>query len=283
MRKLIVLCLCVGLLVVSLIAFMGCGSGAGGGIGFNPLDPRSLVFHDANVVQGLFYNNGDDVGFTSATGSFDITDPTKLVEFWIGNNRLGTIDPSQIGNITAIDTSFFDVPGQLTNRVGNVTQLLQSVDDDGDITNGIDVRKADDNALIYDTQIDLDLEANEFQATNNGGVREITEDTTAGERDFIPRQDAEHNFEYYLDNGEFTENPAGGDGELHCVDQSVAYPELSCSMITFCSPTDGSATEPGGMCYWKADGETWMYECIDMGASLDAIDDMTSYCTNGEV
>ena len=108
-----------------------------------PLDPSQLTARstDTTVMQGqfvdsavsgLFYRTDTLEGFTDHNGYFSYV-PGETVSFYIGNIALGSAPGADV--VTPIDLSANG--GQLDDTAINVLRLLQTLDEDGDPSNGI--------------------------------------------------------------------------------------------------------------------------------------------------
>ena len=133
--RLPVLCLTCCALIFLFIA--GCDTGGGHGVLITPENAKQGRFLDGPVT-GLQYDSPSWTGITGANGIFLYQDG-EIATFSIGNVRLGTSWAKEI--ITPIDL----VAGaeNTTNPVViNISQLLQSLDLDGDPGNGILITEA---------------------------------------------------------------------------------------------------------------------------------------------
>jgi len=124
------------------LAVSACGGGGsdGGGV---VSGVASGVFVDA-PVQGLAYTSGAISGTTDALGTFQY-EPGQSVTFALGNVTVGTIAIGK-SRVYPIDL----VPGATDEThatVSNIVRLLQTLDDDGDPSNGILITPAVRNSL----------------------------------------------------------------------------------------------------------------------------------------
>jgi hypothetical protein len=229
----------------------------------------TLSFSDVNFVSGLDYINGSNSGVTDALGQFSF-DPSESISFSIGNIDLGTIDPSTIGNSSTIDTSFFDAAnvGSISSETGNISQLLQSLDDDADIANGISIPSSVGSAASS-MDFDFTMAPETFESTYQSDVNTLTAPTSAGERDFMSRATTESNFQYYLDNSE----PPSTTGDVTC---DTTSPYGTCDYAMSCVPDDPFNYD----CYYEAgDGTRWYFDCLDADATTAAAEDIAAYCS----
>ena len=115
------------------------------------------VFLDS-PVEGLHYQTGTLSGFTDEHGTF-MYHEGETVTFMIGNYQLGTAPGSHI--MTPIDL----VPGavdELHPTVTNMIRLLQSLDHDGNLENGITITELM-HAEMTDRMIDIHKGIHEFE------------------------------------------------------------------------------------------------------------------------
>jgi hypothetical protein len=115
------------------------------------------IFLDS-PVEGLHYQTVTMSGFTDENGTF-MYHQGESVSFMIGNYQLGSAPGSHI--ITPIDL----VPGALDEMhptVTNMVRLLQSLDQDGNLENGITITELM-HAEMTDRMIDMHKGVNEFE------------------------------------------------------------------------------------------------------------------------
>lgn len=145
-------------LVVSLGLF-ACSSGGSSGAG-SPPDPvvKTGVFLDSPVV-GIHYKTESRSGETDSAGEFQYIEG-ETVTFSIGGIEFpsakakGTVTPLDLAGAT-------DVKNQV---VINIIRLLQTLDNDGNPENGIQITRAVHDAAAEVT-IDFSLTVEEFEAT----------------------------------------------------------------------------------------------------------------------
>lgn len=114
--------------------------------------PQSLkgVFTDSNV-EGLRYETETKSGFTDENGNYDYVDG-ETVTFFVGDIELGSaIASEEMTPISIASTPGADIT---TPEVQNIAAFLQSLDIDGDPSNGIKITSEVTNA-ISTSQIDF--------------------------------------------------------------------------------------------------------------------------------
>lgn len=110
----------------------GCG---GGGSSSRSVDNSEIGVFTDGPVSGVAYKTETRSGVTNASGQFRFF-PGETVTFTIGDVSLppvvatGRITPLDMGTVTN---------GDLSNEIINVLRLLQSLDEDGDPDNGIQI------------------------------------------------------------------------------------------------------------------------------------------------
>ena len=113
--------------------------GGGGGSNDGPAATiQSGVFLDS-TVQGLEYSSGATTGVTDAAGTFKY-EVGKTVTFKLGSVTMGTLTA---GKAKVYPTDL--VSGAIDETdptVSNIVRVLQTLDDDGDPTNGIKITDA---------------------------------------------------------------------------------------------------------------------------------------------
>lgn len=190
---------CLAQLVVVVFAFLvGCGGsgGAGGGSSRSdepPTQPpaQSAVLEGRFVdgpVEGVEYRTDTISGVTGPDGTFQYR-PGEMVEFTIGGTSLGrTMGAALVTPISLVSGANND----LDDTVGNIAQLLQSLDDDGDPENGIQI-SASMRTLAASRTLNLQQSADAFNtdAAVIEFVATLTGNSTAGQRSLVARVDAQ--------------------------------------------------------------------------------------------
>ncbi|GGE42515.1 hypothetical protein GCM10007421_15830 [Halopseudomonas oceani] len=118
-------------LMVLALPLAGCLGGGGGGSDDNS---RTGTFVDSPVA-GLDYSAGNRTGTTSATGDFSYQ-PGETVTFSIGDLVLGAAAGAEMMTPLSIMQGATDASDP---RVNNLLILLQSLDADGNLNNGIQI------------------------------------------------------------------------------------------------------------------------------------------------
>ncbi len=160
--------------VSSVVGLAGCGGSSGGGSTPTTADSTAEtgVFVDS-PVGNIGYRTATKEGVTNASGEYEY-EAGEEVTFFIGDLKFppvpaaGVVTPLDIAGTT--DTS--------NDTVVNIARLLQTLDTDGDPSNGITIS---DTAKNSATQVDFGIPAADFENSSavvtliqNGG-----QDTTA--------------------------------------------------------------------------------------------------------
>jgi len=142
----------------------GCSNNNSGSVNENL---QTGTFIDS-PVEGLKYETPSFSGFTDKNGQFLFRDGEN-VSFYIGGVFLGTAESNQ--TITPIDLTRSTIKNR-HNMIINICRLIQSIDDDGIIEDGI---KISDNVTSklneFNSQVDFTLESDAF--SNEVSVKEI--------------------------------------------------------------------------------------------------------------
>jgi len=118
---------------LALVGLVGCGGGGGGGSS-SPATKTGYFIDSA--VEGMEYTSGSTTGITGADGSFKYEEG-KPITFKLGNMTLGSVTVSN-PRVFPVDL----VNGATDEQNDNVTliaQVLQTLDSDGDPSNGITI------------------------------------------------------------------------------------------------------------------------------------------------
>src|SRR5690554_3806997 len=129
----------VATLGVALSLLAGCFSGSSGSSSGS--DSSTGVFVDSPVA-GLTYSGGGDAARTDEEGRFNY-DSGQTLSFSVGGLALGSATGADI--ITPVDLVEGADAGDTS--VINISRLLQSLDSDGNLNNGIQITEAIDQAL----------------------------------------------------------------------------------------------------------------------------------------
>jgi hypothetical protein len=129
------------------------------------------VFVD-NLVSGMAYETTTQSGFTNTKGEFKYAEG-ETVTFKVGGTTLGTTTGK--GVISPIDLDSNASKTNLTAKVTNIAQLLQTLDSDLDPNNGIDISESTRTALVNTS---VNLAAADFTSELNTRLPEAQRPTT---------------------------------------------------------------------------------------------------------
>lgn len=176
----------LGLLSLALLA---CGGGSGGpsvgspsGSGDDGTAATTGIFVDS-PVEGLRYVTDSLEGQTDAGGRFDYR-AGETVEFYVGDIPIGA-------TTGALELSPIDLVPGATNEnhptVTNIARFLQTIDEDGNPSNGIRITEVVAN-LARGESVNFNQSISDFE--NDGAVQVIvstlTSATSAGARSLVP-------------------------------------------------------------------------------------------------
>lgn len=144
-------------LFLLLYALTACGGGDTSGGGDGGVSPVTGTLLDG-AVQGVTYQSTSLSGVTDASGQYQCL-AGEIVSFSIGNLHLGAADCQPL--ITPIELTS-STQGADDVAVMNMARLLQSLDLDGDASNGLDI-PATAATVTLEGVINFDLQAAEFE------------------------------------------------------------------------------------------------------------------------
>ena len=145
----------------------GTGDGGTGG-GGSSLVVKTGYFVDS-AVAGVDFVSGGQTGTTDSAGTFTYEEG-KTLSLSVGGVNLGTTNPDE--NITPVDL----VSGGTSesDAVVNLSRFLQTLDDDGDPTNGISIGETVKTELkAAATQVDFTVKPSEFEEKNTAVLTKV--------------------------------------------------------------------------------------------------------------
>ncbi len=174
------------LLLLVLLALTACGGGSGGGVSPAALEGQ---FIDSTVI-GLRYETPTTSGFTDDQGRFNYRSG-ETVRFFVGDVFIGEAVGQAI--ITPVELVAGAVD-ETNNQALNIVIFLQSVDDDGDESNGIRITTVANDAAAGQV-VDFTLAAGVFDT--DGGLQILVSTITGSNgvaRVLVPRGQARDAF-----------------------------------------------------------------------------------------
>ena len=172
----------------TLNACGGGGGGGGGGGSGSSSSSLSGIFVDSPVV-GINYSTASGAGITDSSGGYRYL-AGESVTFSIGNINLpsvvanSTITPLDIANTT-------DINNQVAS---NILILLQSLDSDGDPSNGVQISAAAHAAAT--TNLDFNVTPSTF--SSNSAVQKVIANSGSKNTSPISQQTAASHFQATL-------------------------------------------------------------------------------------
>lgn len=128
-----------------------------------PTGPATGILVDSPVSGVAFAATSGKSGTTDEKGSFNFNHGDKI-EFKLGGLTLGNIPGSQI--VTPIELA-----GDNANKLQNLLVLLQSLDSDSDLSNGISISRETANAV----KGSINLDSNPETFADSAGLKDIME------------------------------------------------------------------------------------------------------------
>lgn len=130
----------LGLLIMTLFA---CSQTDDSSPKVNPSETLQGIFIDS-TVEGLRYETETHSGYTDENGQFDYEEG-EMVTFYVGDIKLGTTPAAEeISPISIASTPDADIN---TLEVQNIAAFLQTLDEDGDPSNGIKITQEVSQAI----------------------------------------------------------------------------------------------------------------------------------------
>ena len=123
-----------------------------------------------SVVTGIGYRTETLTGVTNSEGEYSYL-PGESVTFFIGNLEFPTTEAK--GVVTPLDIA--DTADASNQSVVNMARLLQTLDQDGDPSNGITINEAANDVAVA---VDFTLESSEFETAVESTIENGGQDTT---------------------------------------------------------------------------------------------------------
>jgi len=164
------------LFVFILIFLIACGGSDGNNDAPGPVQQGQFI---DSIVIGLRYETPSTSGFTDAQGRFSYREG-EIVRFFVGDVFLG----EAVGQVIITPIELVDGATDENNtQVLNIVIFLQSIDDDGDESNGIKITDAANNAAIGQS-VDFTLAEGVFEA--NGAIQVLLSTITSNNGEARP-------------------------------------------------------------------------------------------------
>ncbi|WP_328186302.1 hypothetical protein [Marinobacter sp. OP 3.4] len=174
--------------IASVLALTACGGGGGSGSssdssgednnnGGDVTASETGVFVDSPVSGINYTTSSGKTGKTNELGEYDYA-PGDTVTFSIGGTELPPVEAT--GRITPADMGSGTTDWSSDPTVLNILRLLQTLDDDGDASNGITITDAIHTALqdvdLDPTSSESDFETQASTALNSTGKTLVAKD-----------------------------------------------------------------------------------------------------------
>ena len=179
-----------GIVLLLLSACGGGGSSDSSTTGTTTPDASTAEGHFIDsAVSGLTYICGDITGITDENGTFTYYVDQEIT-FMIGDVVLGTASGASI--VTPI--GLVDGAKDETNEtVINLLRFIQSLDNDGNLSNGINITTSIASALT-NTAVNFRLSVTEFESTYDSLIEELPSYTDGSSRKLVSQADALEHF-----------------------------------------------------------------------------------------
>lgn len=180
----------IGLLSSAITAFIlaGCGGGSGGTV--DPATGISTATFIDSHVSGLEFESATQKGITDKNGNFQYKEG-EAITFHIGNLYLGSAKPKN-GVITPLD--LIGTTNVSDPKVINILQTLQTLDSDGNTSNGITISSVLVETYKNQTKVDLSKdETTKNQILGMIGKNEYTVSEEEAKTHFEENEDDESN------------------------------------------------------------------------------------------
>lgn len=154
----------------------------------DPSGQYSGVFIDG-PVSGLEYQILDDRFLTDENGIFKF-DTDDIISFYIGNLYLGSARGALL--LTPLDL-VPDALDETDDRVINLIRFLQTIDDDGDLSNGIQITE-NVRRIAEAHSLNFGLPKKEFEDDSFFLITDLTSATAEGPRELVSESSALNHF-----------------------------------------------------------------------------------------
>ncbi|MDD5118076.1 MAG: cytochrome c3 family protein [Sulfuricurvum sp.] len=176
MRKSIAI---ISSVVTATLLMVGCGGGGSGG-STTTSSVSTATFIDS-YVAGLEFDTSTESNVTDNNGNFRFTDG-ESVTFHIGNLYLGSAKPKD-GKVTPLD--LVGTTDSSDPKVVRMLRTLQTLDSDGDPTNGITIDPSVTATLKGQTRIDMST-ASDADVLSMIGKNDFAVSSSAAQGNFTP-------------------------------------------------------------------------------------------------
>jgi hypothetical protein len=159
---------------------VGCGGGSSGTT-TTATNTSTATFIDS-YVTGLEFDTSTESNVTDTNGNFRFTDGEN-VTFHIGNLYLGSVKPTKDGKVTPMD--LVGTTDSTDPKVVRMLRTLQTLDSDGDPTNGITIDPALTATLQGQSRVDMST-ATDADILAMIGRNDFTVTAAAAQNNFTP-------------------------------------------------------------------------------------------------
>ncbi len=175
--------------VIMMSVLVGCGGGGGGSEEEPGTTPNVIQGNmDVSLVEGLSYESGGESGVTDENGQYSYEEGETII-FRIGDIVIGTVSGRSRISIVNFVAGATD---ETNEAVINIMRFLVTIDDDNDLSNGIQITTVISNQAIGAT-VNFAQTVSEFGADGNVTtiVQNLTDVSTASTRTLVTREQAQ--------------------------------------------------------------------------------------------
>ena len=169
--------------VLATVILIGCGGGGGGGGGdaATATTVTSTATFIDSYVTGLEFESATQHGVTDTNGNF-IYKEGESVTFHIGNLYIGSARPKD-GKVTPLD--IVNTSNISDTQVVRILRTLQTLDNDGDPTNGIVIDPVITETLKTQPRVDITT-ATDAEVLGMIGKNDYTVTANQAQSNFTP-------------------------------------------------------------------------------------------------
>ena len=166
-------------ILIGVLMLTACGGGGSSSGGAAPQSGSDLtgVFIDSSV-QGLGYSTETQSGVTNVNGEFHYR-AGEQVTFFVGGIEIGKATGADVMTPVSLVAGAVDETNEVVTRI---SRFMQTIDDDGNPDNGIDIPESVSSAALEDS---INFQSANFDIDTVDLVSKYTALTAAGERGLV--------------------------------------------------------------------------------------------------
>lgn len=175
------------LFIIASLTLLACGGGGSGGNNASAVIQGQFI---DSIVSGLRYETATTSGFTDSQGKFNYRNG-ETIRFFVGDVLIGEASGQAIITPVELVAAAID---EKNIQVQNIVMFLQSIDDDGDESNGINITTLARSAA-QGQSVDFTLASGIFET--NGSIQTLISNITSANgiaRSMVSRIQASNTF-----------------------------------------------------------------------------------------